>query len=107
MSNKIKHPGWAIKANGEWVKYAHGVSWDDDPHFAATFLDENDAIDQTKKFEKEFPEVHFTVVEAWEPLIAELLYQNEKLKKVNKITPDHIFHIKWALEDALRSLEGD
>lgn len=101
MSDKIEHPGWAIKFADDWLCACHGWRIANSPEFAFIFKTEEEA----KQVLKEESFTDGQVVVAWEPTIAKLRYEISELKEANTFSPDKVQNIKWSLEGIRSNLD--
>ncbi len=99
-----KHPGWAVRvpvdeSGDEWICNAHGLYCGEAVNACVVTTDaaaEALLVEWGKPGE---------VVEAWEPLVASLRWEVDRLQKANKLSPSDISHAMGQLEDVVCLLE--
>ncbi len=100
-----KHPGWAIKvpaddvSGDEWVTNAHGLRCGE-ATCACVMITKAAAEELLAEWGRPGE-----VVEAWEPLVATLWWEVDRLRKANKLSPSDIDHAMGQLEDVVCLLE--
>lgn len=127
-SDRLKrngHPGWGVQMEGgTWLCAVHGL-YEVDDAFYATVMDTKeeaerllqDYIIETKNIGmwKGKPTEHFDpnrpvpkgkTSPAWEPMCQMLIFDVERLKLANKISPSTLFDIQMSLEDAINTIQG-
>lgn len=105
MYDVVKHPGWAIRfADDDWLTYGHG--WCGGPPSLATIFKTEDEAQKILKEELNEPgDEAGKVVVAWEPLVAKLQDEVERLTKANSFSPDRLWNLSSSLDDIVNNLQ--